>query len=93
MGVTETVAPITRQAARCEALRQVSRASGLGRLDKEPRPWMFDNEIDWVTRLENARVRREARSSEGKTSNAFEYKAEHKQSSREQVERFGQVFK
>ena len=41
--------------------------------------WMFDNEIDWVTRLEMLPVRREARERR-KILNTFEYKAEHKQS-------------
>jgi len=31
---------------------QVSRASGLGFLSKKEGATMFDNEIDWVTRLE-----------------------------------------
>ena len=39
---------------------QVSRASGLGFLSKKEEATMFDNEIDWVTRLEQWRVRREA---------------------------------
>ena len=40
--------------------------------------WMFDNEIDWVTRLEcdPAAVRRKG---ERNTPNMFKYKAEHKQ--------------
>ena len=38
---------------------------------------MFDNEIDWVMRLEMLRVRREAREPR-KILNTFEYKAEHK---------------
>jgi hypothetical protein len=42
--------------------------------------WMFDNEIDWVTRLEMPQVRREARERR-KILNTFEYKAEHMQSS------------
>ena len=40
--------------------RQVSRASGLGFLTKKEEAAMFDNEIDWVTRLERWHVRREA---------------------------------
>jgi len=39
---------------------------------------MFDNEIDWVTRLEMLRVRREAHKQK-KIPSTFEYKAEHKQ--------------
>jgi hypothetical protein len=39
---------------------------------------MFDNEIDWVTRLEMLPARREARQAT-KIPNTFEYKAEHKQ--------------
>ena len=39
---------------------------------------MFDNEIDWATRLEMLEPRREARA-ERKIPNTFEYKAEHKQ--------------
>jgi len=39
---------------------------------------MFDNEIDWVTGLEELRARREARERR-KIPNMFEYKAEHKQ--------------
>jgi len=39
---------------------------------------MFDNEIDWVTRLEMPRARREARQRK-KIPSTFEYKAEHKQ--------------
>jgi hypothetical protein len=39
---------------------------------------MFDNEIDWVTRLEMPQVRREAHERR-KILNTFEYKAEHKQ--------------
>ncbi len=39
---------------------QVSRASGLGFLSKKEEETMFDNEIDWVTRLEQWHVRREA---------------------------------
>jgi hypothetical protein len=39
---------------------------------------MFDNEIDWVTRLEMLSVRREARQQRSIPS-TFEYKAEHKQ--------------
>ena len=39
---------------------------------------MFDNEIDWVMRLEMLQVRREARERR-KILNTFEYKAEHKQ--------------
>jgi hypothetical protein len=39
---------------------------------------MFDNEIDWVTRLEIPRARREARQRK-KIPSTFEYKAEHKQ--------------
>ena len=38
---------------------------------------MFDNEIDWVMRLEMLQVRREARERR-KILNTFEYKAEHK---------------
>ena len=40
---------------------------------------MFDNEIDWVMRLEMLQVRREARERR-KILNTFEYKAEHMQS-------------
>ena len=40
--------------------------------------WMFDNEIDWVTRLEMLQARREARK-QRKIPNTFEYKAEHMQ--------------
>jgi len=40
---------------------------------------MFDNEIDWVTRLESHSVRREAQAMAGKIPGANEYKAEHKQ--------------
>ena len=41
---------------------------------------MFDNEIDWVTRLENAALSavRRARAAQD-FLNTFEYKAEHKQ--------------
>ena len=38
---------------------------------------MFDNEIDWVMRLEMLQVRREARKQK-KIPSTFEYKAEHK---------------
>ena len=37
---------------------------------------MFDNEIDWVTRLEMPQIRREARKWR-KIPSTFEYKAEH----------------
>ena len=43
---------------------------------------MFDNEIDWVTRLERllATVRREAAGSErAEIPSTYTYKAEHKQ--------------
>jgi hypothetical protein len=40
--------------------RQVSRASGLGPAARRG-VMMFDNEIDWVTRLKCRLVRREAR--------------------------------
>ena len=38
--------------------------------------WMFDNEIDWVTRLECSSVRREAHEVT-KDPDTFKYKAEH----------------
>ncbi len=38
---------------------------------------MFDNEIDWVTRLECSRVRREACEA-AQDPRAYTYKAEHK---------------
>ena len=53
---------------------------------------MFDNEIDWVMRLEMLWVRREARE-QRKIPSTFEYKAEHKQLSCKQELQFRQVFK
>jgi hypothetical protein len=51
-----------------------------GPLRRKKRAWMFDNEIDWVTRLEKCCfVRREARGAAQYFLNTFEYKAEHKQ--------------
>jgi hypothetical protein len=35
-----------------DRVQQVSTASGLARFGERSRVWMFDNEIDWVTRLE-----------------------------------------
>ncbi len=40
---------------------------------------MFDNEIDWVTRLENAVLSAVRRAGGARFLNTFEYKAEHKQ--------------
>jgi len=48
-----------------------------GPLRRKKQAWMFDNEIDWVMRLEMLQVRREARERR-KILNTFEYKAEHK---------------
>jgi hypothetical protein len=40
--------------------RQVSTASGRAFSAKNEKVWMFDNEIDWVTRLKELLDRREA---------------------------------
>jgi hypothetical protein len=53
------VTPIWKQAG-SKLSRQVSAASGLA-LPKKREGLMFDNEIDWVTRLESRQIRREAR--------------------------------
>jgi hypothetical protein len=74
-----SVAAIWMQAGPCNGwVRQVSTASGRAFPIKSGRVWMFDNKIDWVTRLECRCARREARS----MANDFKhvkYKAEHMQ--------------
>jgi hypothetical protein len=52
------VTPIWKQAGN-KLDRQVSAASGLA-FPKKREGLMFDNEIDWVTRLESRQIRREA---------------------------------
>jgi len=63
-------------------------ASGLA-FAQEAKVWMFDNEIDWVKRVGIApRAQwspRGAREAMVQIPMALEYKAEHKQLSREQV--------
>ena len=49
-----------------------------GLLDME-KAWMFDNEIDWVMRLEMLTWPAVRRVERRKFLNTFEYKAEHKQ--------------
>jgi hypothetical protein len=72
------VTPIWKQAGN-KLDRQVSAASGLA-FPKKREGLMFDNEIDWVTRLES-RQSAVRRTRQRKFSNTYTYKAEHERES------------
>ena len=68
------------ETGRCDSGRFLT-ASGRAVARKNETAWMFDNEIDWVTRLE-CRLTAVRRMEWQETPNTFIYKAEHMRVSR-----------
>ena len=64
------------ETGRCDSGRFLTAPGRAVATEKHAPVWMFDNEIDWVTRLE-CRLTAVRRIEWQKTPNTFIYKAEH----------------